>query len=108
MIFEILAAGPGNAISATHLARILGTSRRDISRQVERERRAGRPICATCNSGNPGYFLPEAPEEMEHYINRLRHREAEIARTREALTAQMQARAARMGETLSGNEAGAE
>ena len=108
MIYEMLAAGPNNAISATHLARVLNVHKRDISKMVERERREGRPICATCNSENPGYFLPAAPEEMEHYINRLRHREAEIARTREALTAQMQARAARMGETLSGNEAGAE
>jgi len=97
MIYEMLAAGPNNAISATHLARVLGVHKRDISRMIERERRAGRPICATCNRENPGYFLPAAPDEMEHYIKRLRHREAEIARTREALT-----RAATAGAMIEG------
>ena len=84
MIYEMLAAGPNNAVSATHLARVLGVHKRDVSKMVERERREGRPICATCNSKNPGYFLPESREEMEHYIKRVRHREAEIAATRAA------------------------
>lgn len=108
MIFEMLAAGPANAISATHLARVLGVHKRDVSKMIERERREGRPICATCNSENPGYFLPADPEEMQDYINRLRHREAEIAATREALTAQMRARAAQAGLTVPGNEGAAE
>lgn len=91
MIYEMLPAGPNNAVSATHLARVLGVHKRVISRMIEKERRAGRPICAISDSENPGYFLPESPEELEHYIIRLRHREAEIARTRQALEAQMQA-----------------
>ena len=90
MIYEMLAAGPNNAVSATHLARVLGVHKRDVSKMVERERRAGRPICATCNSRDPGYFLPESRDDMQHYINRLRHREAEIAETRAACEATLQ------------------
>ena len=90
MIYEMLAAGPNNAISATHVARVLGVHKRDVSKMVEQERRAGRPICATCNSKNPGYFLPEDRAEMEHYIRRLRHREAEIAATRAACETTLQ------------------
>lgn len=93
MIYEMLDAGPEKAISATDLARVLGLHKRDVSKMVELERRAGRPICATCNTKKPGYFLPETREDMVFYIRRLKHREAEIAATREALTAQLMARA---------------
>lgn len=85
MIHEMLSDGPANAISSTHLARVLGVTRRDISRMVEKERRAGRPICATCNQQNPGYYLPRTLKDLAIYINRIRSREAEIAKTRKAL-----------------------
>lgn len=84
MIYEMLQTGQSNAQSATNLARVLGVHKRDVSRMVERERRAGYPICATSNGRDPGYFLPVDREDMRHYINRLRHREAEIAETRAA------------------------
>ena len=108
MIYEMLLTGPDNAISATHLARVLNAHKRDISKTVERERREGRPICATCNSENPGYYLPADPEEIEHYINRLRHREAEIATTREALTAIMEKMRAKAGAIHPGPEGATE
>ena len=54
MIAELLDTGKGNAITARTLAKLTGLDPRGISQQVERERRAGRPICATCDSGGPG------------------------------------------------------
>lgn len=84
MVFELLGIGAKNARSAQELATIIGTERRGISLLVERERREGMPICATCDSSNPGYYIPESRTEMEHYCNRLRHRAGEIFKTRAA------------------------
>ena len=84
MIYELLDTGEQNALTARYLAQLLGTDRRSISALVERERRAGKPICATCDSKTPGYFIPANRQEMEAYCASLRHRENEIAKTREA------------------------
>ena len=53
MIFEMLDTGEQNARTAKELARIIGTDRRSISLLVESERRAGKPICASCDSKTP-------------------------------------------------------
>jgi hypothetical protein len=58
---------------------------RDITRQVERERHAGIPICATTNSDNPGYYLPDSPAELERYIKSLDRRLKNVRETREAV-----------------------
>lgn len=84
MIYEMLMTGEQNAQTAKDLAQQTGIDRRGISILVERERRAGRPICATCDSKNPGYYIPESREEMQNYCSRLEHREREIALTRQA------------------------
>lgn len=84
MIAELLDTGKGNAITARTLAKLTGLDPRGISQQVERERRAGRPICATCDSGGPGYYLAADQGEMRRYCDSLRHREREIAKTRAA------------------------
>lgn len=84
MIFEVLNIGMENAISSKELARILSVAPRIIAAVVERERRAGKPICATCNSKAPGYFIPANREEMEQYCHKLRHRAGEIFATRSA------------------------
>ena len=92
MIYELLMTGEENATTARDLAKMAGLNRRQVSILIERERRAGRPICATCDSKNPGYYIPVNREDMQRYCRRLEHREAEIARTREAC--------ARTGEIL--------
>ena len=84
MIFELLDTGEQNARTARELAKILNTDRRQISSLVERERRAGRPICATSDSNTPGYYIPATREDMEHYCRRLQHRAGEIFKTRAA------------------------
>lgn len=84
MIFELLDTGERNAHTARELAKLTGTNRRSISILVERERRAGKPICATCDRTTPGYYIPATRGDMERYCRRLQHRAGEIYKTRAA------------------------
>lgn len=84
MIFELLDTGEQNARTAKELAQVLHCDKRIISRMVEAERRQGKPICATCDSKTPGYFIPLDRETMQAYCGRLLHRMGEIAKTRRA------------------------
>ena len=84
MIFEMLDTGEQNARTARELAMILKLDRRKVSSLVERERREGKPICATCDSKTPGYYIPANREDMERYCRRLHHRAGEIYKTRAA------------------------
>lgn len=84
MIYEMLDTGEGNAKTARELAKLLQVDRRVISSLVERERRAGRPICATCDNKAPGYYIPATREDMERYCGQLQHRAGEIYKTRAA------------------------
>lgn len=89
MIHELLGEGERSARTGKELAKLLGVQPRDISQAVERERRQGKPICATCDKANPGYYLAEYREDMQHYCDRLHHRAGEIYKTRAACLATM-------------------
>lgn len=97
MIYELLSTGRENARTARDLAKLTGLDRRGISHLVERERRAGRPICATCDGNTPGYYIAADREEMQSYCDSLRHREREIAKTRKACAATIASLPAGMG-----------
>lgn len=97
MIFEMLSTGRENARTARDLAQMTGTDRRSISLLVERERRAGKPICATCDGKTPGYYIAANQIEMMAYCESLRHREREIAKTRKACAATINSLPAGMG-----------
>lgn len=84
MIFEMLSVGKRNACTARELARTLGVDPRKVSSLVELERRQGKPICATCDTSGPGYFIPENREEMQWFCETLQHRAKEIQKTRAA------------------------
>ena len=84
MLSELLEIGRENARSARELSEMLGIDRRGISSLIEQERRQGKPICATCDSKTPGYFIPATRDEMEQYCAKLRHRAGEIFKTRAA------------------------
>ena len=83
MISEILSEGAENALTSREICEILHLSARELTAAVERERRAGIPICASTGK-NPGYFLATHKEEMNAYCNSLRHRAIEIFKTRKA------------------------
>lgn len=84
MIHELLEQGRDNARTGRELAHVLGCTLRDISAQVERERREGFPICAATGD-NPGYYLAADAAELETYCSRLKGRAIEVFKTRQAL-----------------------
>ncbi|MFY9121467.1 MAG: hypothetical protein WAO57_14220 [Syntrophomonadaceae bacterium] len=83
MIFEILSEGAENARTGKEICNLLNITARDLTAAIERERRAGKPICASTGS-NPGYFLAANQEEMQRYCKSLLHRAGEIHKTRQA------------------------
>lgn len=85
MIHELLSVGADHAITGRKLAECLDCEIRDITVQIERERRAGYPICANMGGLNAGYYLAADAEELEDYCNRLQGRETELCKTRLAL-----------------------
>ena len=86
MIAELLNTGRENTQSARELASILGCGIRDISKQIEQERRQGQPICAASGE-NPGYYLAADEKELQEYCEQLYKRGGEIFKTRRALVA---------------------
>ena len=62
---------------------MLGCTIRELTIAIERERRAGVPICAHSGS-NPGYYLAASKEEMQEYCDSLAHRAGELDKTRTA------------------------
>lgn len=84
MIHELLAEGRENARTGRELADFFKCNIRDITEQVERERREGQPICAATGE-NPGYYLAADADELETYCNRLKGRAIELFKTRQAL-----------------------
>lgn len=96
-IYECLLAGKENAKTGRELAAIFNCDLRKITAEVERERREGRPICATSSGENPGYYLPKDDAELQEYCDRLKNRAVELFRTRAALIRVLSA-AAEQGE----------
>lgn len=86
MIHELLAEGEENARTAKELKDYLGLKKRQITKQIERERRAGWPICASVTDPR-GYFLAESRETLAAYCHSLKHRHREVGKTLEALEA---------------------
>lgn len=85
MISEYLNKGQDNAIPGRDLAGLLNIDIRTVTEQIEKERRAGIPICAVPRGRSRGYFLPASPEDIEDYCERLKHRATELFVTRQAL-----------------------
>lgn len=83
-IADLLSAGGGNAVPLSHLIMLTGWDARDVRRQIERERRAGVPICA---DNKTGYFLPTCELERDRCVQSMRHRAEEIQVTAECIAA---------------------
>lgn len=84
MIHELLAEGRDNARTGRELATLLHCNIRDITQQVEKERRDGFPICAASGE-NPGYYLPADAQELQEYCDNIKGRAIELFKTRQAL-----------------------
>lgn len=83
MIADILSEGRENAKPGRELCDLLHITPRDLTQAIERERRAGQPICASTGK-NPGYYLAADKEEMQSYCDSLRRRGGELFKTRRA------------------------
>lgn len=84
MVFELLAEGAANARTGKELCNLMGITARDLTAAIERERRAGKPICASTDPKRPGYYLAADKGEMQKYCSSLYHRAGEIHATRNA------------------------
>lgn len=84
MIYEVLNNDASNAITGQALADYFGCNIREVTAQIEKERRAGYPIAAATGGG---YFAATDPEELQIYCRRIGKRAGELFKTRRALLA---------------------
>ena len=91
MIHEVLAEGADNPRTGRELATLLQCDIRQVTIQIERERREGWPICANSSGEAAGYYLAANAEELEIYCNRIHRRASELYKTRRALLKVLQA-----------------
>ena len=63
----------------------LGLQKRQLTKAIAAERRAGAFICASTDSTCPGYYLAESVDEFRRYLRSLENRERELRLTRESL-----------------------
>lgn len=81
-----LLCGSDNPMTAQEIMAALDVSDpRLITKEIERERRAGLPICASNDSKRPGYFLAATPRELESYTRSLRRRVKAVSGTLAAM-----------------------
>lgn len=84
-VSAILPHGAASAVDSLTLVNMLGyKDRRELTQQIERERQAGRPICAVTSGDHRGYFLPVDAGELAQYISSIDRRIRAISRTRNA------------------------
>jgi len=81
-VWKYLGYGAETATTARDLAAMIGVSDpRVITRQIEKERLRGHPVCASQN----GYFLPADATELDRYLRAFQRRRAQTAQTEKAL-----------------------
>lgn len=84
MVADILGTGKQNAVNGATLADRLGCSLRELNAAIERERRAGVPICASqCRP--MGYYLAADEYELAEYCQQVKSRAVNLFKTRQAL-----------------------
>ena len=83
-VADFLPHGAANAVDGRSLATAMRfKSVRELSKRIERERRAGQPICASVSGERRGYFMGD-PNELWLYLRSLDRRLREVRRTRDA------------------------
>ena len=89
MIYELLSEGAEHAKTGRDICNILGITHRELTAAIERERRQGKPICASTGR-TPGYYIPRTRHEMELYCDSLLRRAGNIHKTRRACLSAME------------------
>lgn len=80
-IWEYLGRGQSEAVSRNDLVSLTGLNPREVTRQIERERRQGVPIL----SNGSGYYMPGDDDEVKRCVLSLRNRANEIRLTAKAI-----------------------
>ena len=81
-VSNFLSHGRENAVPLRHLKKLLEVDGRTVRLMIERERRAGIPICA---DNATGYYLPSTADEKAACVRSMRHRAGEIMKTARAI-----------------------
>ena len=81
-VSDFLSRGRENAVPLRHLKKLLEVDGRTVRLMIERERRAGTPICA---DNATGYFLPSTADEKAACVRSMRHRARESMKTARAI-----------------------
>ena len=81
-VSDFLSRGRENAVPLRHLKKLLEVDGRTVRLMIERERRAGIPICA---DNATGYYLPSTADEKAACVRSMRHRAGEIMTTARAI-----------------------
>lgn len=81
-VSDFLSRGRENAVPLRHLKKLLEVDGRTVRLMIERERRAGTPICA---DNATGYYLPSTADEKAACVRSMRHRAGEIMKTARAI-----------------------
>lgn len=85
LIAEVLNVGEDCALDASTLCSFLGLQKRQLTKAIAAERRAGAFICASTDPARPGYYIAESVDEFRRYLRSLENRERELRLTRESL-----------------------
>ena len=84
LVSDYLHKGAAHPQTARELCNLLDLDKRALQAAIERERRQGIPICASCTPDTQGYYLASNKAEMQRYCDSLHKRAAEIYKTRDA------------------------
>lgn len=85
MIHELLVKGKSNAIPGRQLTDQLELDTRALTKQEERERQIGKPICAVTTGTDKGYYLAADAEELSQYCRSFDRRLKNLQKTRNAV-----------------------
>lgn len=85
-LLDLLPVGRERAITADELRRLTGArSTRAVTIEIEKLRKSGVPICASCDAARPGFYRPENAEELASYLRSLDRRIRNVMSTRRRL-----------------------
>lgn len=86
LLEKVLPIGRASAITADELRRLTGArSTRAVTIEIEKLRKSGVPICASCDASRPGFYRPENAEELASYLKSLDRRLRSVSQTRRRL-----------------------
>lgn len=85
-LLDFVPIGRESAITARELKTLVGAkSTREVTLEIERLRKSGVAICASCDASCPGFYRPENAEELASYLRSLDRRIRNVMSTRRRL-----------------------